>query len=175
MQKKTPQDYANELLKMYRENANVLDQLEKSIPTDPEPSQPNTPSFADGMGGIQVVVTTVDQLYPVKNALVTIFTGQPANAVVIATDTTDQNGKSSVFYLNAPPVADSQQSKTDGSLPYANYNISVQNDGYVEQIAMNVPVFSGVVSVQGINLLPLTTAGKNQQAQIINEGNNYNL
>lgn len=179
MREKTPQDYANELLRMYRENSQAMSEI--APPTIPAVAPPASipqeniaePRFEDGTGGMQINVTTLGRLYPVKDALVTVFTGQPGNMTVIETGTTDQSGKSGIFNLKTPPVADSQQA--NNTIPYSSYNVSVKSDGYVEQIAMNVPVFSGVVSVQGIDLLPITAAGKNTQPQIIEEGSKYNL
>lgn len=176
MREKTPQEYANELLKMYRENAAALSDVENDLglpsvqQTPPEP-----PRFEDGTGGVVVNVTTLGRLYPVKNALITVFTGEPNNMTVVETDITDESGKSGVFNLKTPPTAESQQAENGGALPYARYNISVRSDGYVEQIAMNVPVFSGVISVQSIDLLPVAAAGQNTTPQIIQEGNDYNL
>lgn len=176
MREKTPQDYANELLKMYRENAKAINDAERPIvlPVVTKPIE-EKPTFEDGTGGLQVNVTTLGRLYPVKDALVTVFTGEGQNKTIIETSVTDQSGKSSVFNLKAPPSAQSQQAENDGAIPYANYNISVRSDGYVEKIAMNVPVFSGVVSLQGMDLLPIAAAGKNTAPQIIDEGNKYNL
>ena len=172
MREKTPQDYANELLKMYR--ANAIAAAQPPLPTQEKDSIPEL-HIEDGTGGIVVNVTTLGRLYPVKNALITVFTGEPQNMTVVETDITDESGKSGVFNLKAPPVAESQQAQNGGALPYASYNISVRSDGYVEQIAMNVPVFSGVISVQGIDLLPMAAAGQNTAPQIIQEKNDYNL
>ena len=172
MNKKTPQDYANELLALYRENAKELNQFE--APSSKSDTSAYLP-FEDGTGGIVVNVTTLNRLYPVKDALVTIFTGSGDNIRVVETGLTDQSGKSDVFNVMTPPRADSQQAENGGENPYSKYNISVKSDGYVEQIAMNVPVFSGVISVQNIDLLPIASAGNNTKPQIINEDNNYNL
>lgn len=176
MQKKTPQDYANELLKMYRDNMESISNVvayeqQNSTKTD----NVDQPGFRDGIGGIQVNVTTLQRLYPVKNALVTIFTGTKDNMNVIETDITNESGQSGVFKLETYPRADSQQSENKEHLPYMSYNVSVRSDGYVEQIAMNVPVFSGVVSIQGMDLLPISAAGSKTSPQIINQSNEYNL
>lgn len=184
MQKKTPQDYAKELLQMYRANTTAMQSTtppEKLYPLPPETVTstilPHNIEgvFEDGTGGMQVNVTTLRRLYPVEGAIVTVFTGNPGSQSVVETDVTDQSGKTGVFNLKTPPKTDSQQSENGGEAPYANYNISVKSDGYVEQIAMNVPVFSGVVSVQGFDLLPITAAGGHTEPQIINEGNTYDL
>ncbi len=177
MRKKTPQDYANELLQMYRADAPRQEDAQ-SVALSVNMSQQNTmptAEFEDGTGGMQVNVTTLRRLYPVKNAVVTVFTGTPNNMTVIETDVTDESGKSGIFNLKTPLKSESQQAENGGFLPYANYNVSVRSDGYVEQIAMNVPIFSGVISVQGIDLIPIAAAGGHTNPQIIQEGNNYDL
>lgn len=176
MREKTPQDYANELLRMHRENAKALTEIEQPVVL-PVVAKPiiTQPVFEDGTGGMQVNVTTLGRLYPVKDALVTVFTGDGQNKTVIETAITDESGKSGVFNLKTPSASESQQADDGGVIPYASYNVSVRSDGYVEQIAMNVPVFSGVISVQGVDLLPISAAGKNTAPQIINQENKYNL
>ena len=175
MNEKTPQDYANELLQMYRAQAPAY--REPETIAAPEPQEPSAASekLEDGTGGIQVYATTLRGLYPVKNAIVTVFTGEPDNMTVIEKDVTDQSGKSGVFKLKAPPKSESQQAENGGLLPYSSYNVSVNSDGYVEQIAMNLPVFSGVVSLQYFDLMPITAAGSHTDRQIINENRDYNL
>lgn len=176
MSNKTPQDYANELLKMYRENSNAITEIKPQI-IEPviQQFEAARPVFEDGTGGLQLNVTTLGRLYPVKGALITVFTGEGQNKTVIETDVTNESGKSGVFNLKTPPLAESQQAENGGIAPYASYNVSVRSDGYVEQIAMNLPVFSGVVSVQNIDLLPIAAAGGHVSPQIINEENKYNL
>ena len=164
MHEKTPQDYANELLQMHQA---------RSLKNDSAPVA--APIFQDGTGGLQVNVTTLNRLYPVKGALVTVFTGPFSAPTVIDVGITDDSGKSDVFVLPTPPRSESQQSENGGEIPYANYNVSVRSDGYVEQLALNVPVFSGVISVQGFDLISIASAGSHTKPQIINETNDYNL
>lgn len=164
MHKKTPQDYANELLQMHHAS---------SLKNDSAPAA--DPILKDGTGGLQVNVTTLSRLYPVKGALITVFTGPFSAPSVIEVGTTDDSGKSDVFILPTPPRSESQQAENGGEIPYANYNVSVRSDGYVEQIALGVPVFSGVISVQGFDLVSIAAAGSHTRPQIINENNDYNL
>lgn len=171
MPEKTPQDYANELLRMYREAA-----TEYELPTpniSPQSEEISIPAFDDGVGGLVVNATTLRGLYPVPNALVTVFSGSVSDKKIVESGVTDQSGKSELFKLKTEPKADSLEA--NGSVPYTSYNLSVQSDGYVEQIAMNVPVFSGVISVQNVDLLPISAAGGHTSPQIINEQNNYDL
>ncbi len=178
MPNKTPEDYARELLEMYRAAPQTPQSISVAAEADLPPqtdTEPNFNDFEDGTGGLSVNVTTLRRLYPVSNALVTVFTGAPDNMTVIDTDVTDQSGRSGVFKLKTPMRQESQQPENDGKLPYSSYNVSVSSDGYVEQIAMNVPVFSGVISVQGIDLNPIAAAGGHTNPQIIEGGSNYNL
>lgn len=178
MSEKTPQDYARELIDMYRSNRQeILEEVMPTVSSDIESDITDTAdksTFQDGNGGLQINVTAFDRLYPVPNALVTVFTGTPENMTVVKTGTTDQSGKSEIFDLSTPLKSDSQQVE-ESTVPYFNYNILVQSDGYVEQIVKNIPVFSGVVSVQGIDLLPVSAAGGHTSPQIIDEETKYNL
>ena len=110
-----------------------------------------------------------------KTSDVSAFTGELKNKTIIETDVTDENGKSRVFNLKTPIREESLRAENGDINPYASYNVSVQSDGYVEQIAMNIPVFSGVISVQGIDLLPITAAGSHTSPQIFDEKSQYNL
>ena len=116
MRQKTPQDYANELLQMYRANAKEISDVKfYEQPTDLI-SREEQNIFEDGTGGIQVTVTTLSRLYPVKNALVTVFTGDKDNMTVIETDITDESGKSGVFNLKTPLREISLQAENGGVL-----------------------------------------------------------
>ena len=172
MPEKTPQDYANELLRMYREAANEYElPTQNTLPQNEK--QISIPTFDDGVGGLVVNTTTLRGLYPVPNALVTVFSGSVSDKKIVESGVTDQSGKSELFKLKTEPKADSLEA--NGSVPYTSYNLSVQSDGYVEQIAMNVPVFSGIISVQNVDLLPISAAGGHTSPQIINEQNDYDL
>ncbi len=175
MREKTPKDYADELLKLYREKGNA----QKSNLTKGDAIPTAAPTKAvkiadDGTGGLMVNATTLRGIYPVEGALVTVFTGEGNNMEIIEMDTTDQSGKSKIFTLKTPARAESLL-ESNNKKPYASYNVSVRSDGFIEQIAMNIPVFSGVVSQQSIDLVKNTVAGKNNSPQIIQGGNNYNL
>lgn len=170
MREKTAQDYANELLQMHRAKTVQSSRIDN---TENRPTAET--DFDDSTGGLQVNVTTLRRLYPVKSALVTVFTGDISVPVVVETGITDDSGKSAVFRLATPPKSESQQAQNGGETPYANYNVSVRSDGYVEQIALGVPVFPGVISVQGFDLVPISAAGSHTKPQTINEENNYDL
>lgn len=122
-------------------------------------------------GGIIVNVTTARGLYPVIGAVVTIFS---SDTQVIDSDKSDESGKTKLFILPTPSKALSE-SAGESERPYAVYNISVEADGYVKQEFMNVPVFSGVTSLQNADLLSVAAAGDNTDTRVFDEGRNYEL
>ena len=52
--------------------------------------------------------------------------------------------------LPAPPRENSVLG--NGSSPFASYVVNATRDGLVSETVENVPVFSGVKSIQGINM-----------------------
>lgn len=151
------------MLKMYNS-------INKATPI-PAVSPPQNPKTTGGLIGI---VTTIRSLYPVKNAKVTVFRGEYPNMTVIDTALTDQSGRTKVFFLPTPEKSLSLQ-EDNSELPYAVYNMLIEADGYVKNIHLNIPVFSGVTSLQQSNLLLTETAGENKGPFIFDEGQNYDL
>lgn len=134
----------------------------------------NENNLSSSSGGLLVNVTTLKGLYPVKGAVVTVFSGDVNNMQVIDSRVTDQSGRTSVFVLSAPERALSETAGASEK-PYASYNVSVKADGYIEQINLNVPVFSGVLSLQSVDLLLLAAAGDNINPRVYDSAINYNL
>ena len=165
MDKTLIEKYKEEMLKMYRSV--------KTVPTVAKPVTTPT-ALPDGTGGLIANVTALRQLYPIPNATVTIFTGDYDSKTDIATATTDQSGKTDVFLLPAPNRALSQSAGADAK-PYSTYNMLIRAEGYRDNIHLNIPVFSGVVSIQGSNMMLLETAGVDKGAQIYDESLQFDL
>lgn len=165
MDKTLIEKYKDEMLKMYRS-------------AKPQPTvagvTANPSTLPDGTGGIIANVTALRQLYPLSNAKVTVFTGDYRNRDDIATAFTDQSGKTKVFTLPAPNRSLSQTAGADAK-PYSTYNLLVQAEGYLDNIHLNIPVFSGVVSLQGSDMLLLETAGIDKEPQIYDESLQFDL
>lgn len=167
MAEKTAEEYARELMEMYN-------RARTAEPTQSTVEEPTDNRFEDSSGGLQVAVTTLRRVLPVEGAVVTVFTGESDNRTVIETDVTDNSGKSGVFKLRTPAKAFSESAAAEG-IPYALYNVEVKADGYVTDIYMNMPVFSGVVSVQGADLISIPAAGNNTAPRIFDERPDYDL
>lgn len=175
MDKTLIEKYKKEMMNMYRTGRAMPVQTIPApmtpMPTATEETQSVT---TDGRGGLVAIVTTLRRLYPVPNAKVTVFTGNIEDKQVIAIDTTDASGRTGVFALDTPSRQLSQQADRN-ALPYASYNMLVEADGYIDNIHLNIPVFSGVTSLQGSDMMLIETAGVDKDPQIFDEGIDYNL
>lgn len=171
MDRKIVEKYKNEMLNMYKAT--------RAFPTVAEPQRqmPTAPQISiadDSTGGLVAIVTTIRNLYPVPNARVTVFTGNIEDKQIIATDITDSSGRTGIFRLKAPSRQLSQQADRN-ALPYAVYNMVVEADGFIDNIHLNIPIFSGVTSLQRSDMILIETAGVDKDAQIFNEGERYDL
>ena len=69
---------------------------------------------------------------------------------------TNDNGETEIVKLPAPPKKLSESPNADKNLkPYAQYKISAYLNGYYQIVNSTVPIFSGVTSIQRINMIPL--------------------
>ncbi len=157
--------YKSEMLSMYKKTK------KENIRVAPVIAQNTAPQTS---GKLLAVVTTVRTLYPVPNAKVTVFTGDYNAMNVIDTALTDNSGRTREFVLPTPQKELSLESENT-KIPYAVYNLMVEADGYVPNIHLNIPVFSGVTSIQGSNLMLKETAGVNMDVQIFDEAEKYDL
>ena len=161
--------YKNEMLKMYN---SVHKPQAVPVVAEPEPS-PITPPQVGQTGKLLGVITSFNSLYPVENAKVTVFTGEYEDMTVIDTDITDRSGKTKVFSL---PTPDKNLSMAPdlAETPYAVYNMLVESDGFLKNIHLNIPVFSGITSVQRSDLI-IDADQTGNEPQIFDEGQKYNL
>lgn len=117
----------------------------------------------ESIGFLIVNVKTANGALPVEGASVTVYASNPLdgnggasmlNSNIIYTLTTDQSGKTQKVALS---TKNKDLSLTpDNPVPYESYNISVNADGFYDSSYLNVPVFQGVTSLQGVNLIPLS-------------------
>lgn len=153
--------YSDEMLEMYKKRE--VRQTAEAV------------AYGDGAkGGMIVNVTTLYRLYPVANALVTVFTGSMNDMNVVETDNTDESGQTRRFILDAPQKSVSEI-PGDQIGSYANYNILVQADGYADTVNMGVRVFPGVTSVQGVDMVLLSAAGDDTKPRVNEKPPQYEL
>ena len=85
----------------------------------------------------------------------------------------DNSGKTKVFSL---PTPDKNLSMAPdlSQRPYAVYNMLVESDGFLKNIHLNIPVFSGITSIQRSDLI-IDADQSGSEPQIFDEGQKYNL
>ena len=168
MDKELIEKYRQEMMRTYNiVKPAMATPAEPQTPKETEPDQPNT-------GQLIAIVTAVRSLYPVEGAKVTIFTGNVDEKNIISTAYTDQSGRTDAVILPTPSKQLSLDSENT-RIPYALYNMLVEAEGYVDTLHLNIPVFSGVTSLQRSNLLLLETAGEDTSMRVFDEAQQYNL
>lgn len=172
MDKSIIEKYKEQMLKMYGSaKATVVEPVNE--PYNP-PVTEVQPQDDSSTGKLIAIVTTLRSLYPLNNATVTVFTGDYDNMQVIARDTTDQSGRTEEFILKTPSKSISLDSSST-SEPFARYNLLIEAEGYIDNIHLNIPVFSGVTSIQSSNMMLLETAGVDKGPQIFDESESFGL
>lgn len=166
MDKSLIEKYKLEMLDMYKKT--------KSAPTVLPAAVPQSEPLPESKGQLVAIVTSLRGIYPVENAKVTVFTGNYGNMQVVDTAYTDQSGRTRPFVLQTPNKQISLESDNKG-IAYATYNLEVKAEGYVDNVHINIPVFSGVTSLQSSNLMLLETAGVDKGPQIFDESARFDL
>ena len=170
--------YKNEMMKMYnsvRQPEPIPEKpQQEAVPiiAEPLPIVTNT-TQNDPMGQLLGVVTSFNSLYPVENARVTVFSGEYEDMNIIDTDLTDISGKTKLFSLPTP-AKNLSMAPDLSQKPYATYNMLVEADGFLKNIHLNIPIFSGITSIQRSDLI-IDADQTGNEPQIFDEGQKYNL
>ena len=130
-------------------------------------SNPLSPDYSE-IGYLTVRVSTAGGAIPLENAAVNIRGGDVDDSSVIFALSTNSDGLTPTVSLPTPPRSASEAPQI--STPaYAVYNVDVFADGYAPAFFHNVPVFSGITSVQPAILLPMIEAQIYDEAQHVFE------
>ncbi len=128
-------------------------QSESDIPNDNGAVFEENEPFPESLGALKVQVFMANRVYPVSSAHV-VITGKD-NKKVYFDGYTNTNGIVGSLLLPAPKKVFSQSPQENP--PYAQYDITVSHPMFQKRQYLGVPVFSGVESIQNIQLLPLGT------------------
>ena len=120
-------------------------------------------------GTLRVRAYTAKGALPVEGATVRITGASEQNGQIAYSSITDRDGLSDLFTLPAPSV-DYSLAPSPAELPYAVYNLDISAPGYYSKRINGLTVFSGINSVQLINMIP----GSGNMAEDYPRGNiNY--
>lgn len=128
---------------------------EKILPDNQSPYETSS------SGGLIIQVYEAEQAVPISGAHVIVSEEKDGKEHILRTLITDESGRTPIITLLTPQK---DLSLSPGNpMPYSRYNIRVDKMGYYTTENIDVPVFSGNVSIQPINLIPLpldTFSGK---------------
>ena len=104
-------------------------------------------------GKLRIETTSGNRSVPVEDVLVIVTRGSETPAEVIAVLMTDSSGATRTLEIPAPSRQRSE-SPTDRTVS-AFVNITAFKKGYYEVENRNIPIFTGVTSIQPVNMIPL--------------------
>ncbi|MDO4379506.1 MAG: hypothetical protein Q4D20_01400 [Clostridia bacterium] len=126
---------------------------ETFIPDDENVVFEENEPYQESLGSLKVQVFMANRAYPVSSSHV-VITGAD-NKKVYFDGYTNTNGVVGSILLPAPKKSFSQSPQEKP--PYSKYDITVSHPYFQKRKYLGVPVFSGVESIQNIQLLPLGT------------------
>lgn len=122
-------------------------------------------------GSLRVEAYASDRAFGVPSARVMVFLGLPEGNVAVFDGLTDINGSTESIRLPAPPKSLSQSPQTgqNPKLPYAVYSVYVEHPDYVRAVFTNVPVFSGIESIQPVQMLAKSAGLEEPEPIVVDE------
>lgn len=106
-----------------------------------------------GTGYLKVRVYSASGAFPVEGAAVLVY---DSDGDLTSSLRTDSSGLTETIPLPAPPASLSQTPDT-AALPYTVYTVTASKDGFGLVEDFSVPVFDSITSIQGVNMIPLST------------------
>lgn len=106
-----------------------------------------------GEGYLSVQVVTANGALPVRDAVVTIKKVENGKTVYEKTLLTNESGNTETVTLPTPKKSLSENPEFI-DIPYADYQVQVTADSYMTVMIEKVPVFSGILSIQPVSLIP---------------------
>ena len=155
--KKTIEEYLQEMRNFAkRSNQTVSNTLNVATKNDA--------SAVPGIVGELIILVTHSRgTFPVENAEVTIF---DRDNNVLKRVTTDNSGRTDRIVLQALPKALSETPTENKSDVAKYYNARIDAENFVSVLIKNIPVFEGVTSLQGYDML-YKGAANSQELQVI--------
>lgn len=145
-------------------NADESDDIERRYPqpdlselVEGEPSVTDNSqqeSLGDSTGYILVNVRTGSEALPIEGASVVVNAILNGRRLIIAAGTTDISGTTLKLVTPAPNIKYSQSPDSDVR-PYSLFDVTVKARGFFDARSVDVPVFSGITSIQNFNMVPV--------------------
>ncbi len=110
--------------------------------------------LGSSIGFILVNVRTGNEAFAIEGAVVLISAIVNGSRLLIASGIADNSGTAPLFEVPVPDASFSQQPYSE-TRPYSLYDISVTAKGFFNARSVDVPVFSGITSIQDFNMIPV--------------------
>ena len=110
--------------------------------------------LGSSIGFILVNVRAGDESFAIEGAVVLISAIVNGNRLLIASGIADNSGTAPLFEVPVPDPSYSQEPFSE-TRPYSLYDISVTAKGFFNARSVDVPVFSGITSIQNFNMIPV--------------------
>lgn len=108
-------------------------------------------------GILRVQTLTARNTYPVTSVKVVVSKMFESGEYIIATQVTDNAGKTEGLLLPAPNRSLSEH-PGNGKKPFADYKVTVMHPNFATIIAKQLPIFAGESSMQILNMIPLSAS-----------------
>lgn len=118
-------------------------------------------------GYLKIEARTGDNGLPVPGTAITVVRKTPDGDELVFSGVTDESGSVEKLRLPAPP-------NTKGASPesfqnYAVYTVSAFSKNFYREVSADVPVFSGITSIQRFNMIPVPFNLNDNGQSIINQ------
>ncbi len=120
-------------------------------------------------GTMQIETSAAGRAFAVNSARVMIFLPLDSGNITLFDGLTDISGLTDKIILPAPARNLSTSPNNGNALPYAVYTVYVEHPSFVRSIFNNVPVFSGVESIQPVEMLAKVEGLNEPEPIIVNE------
>ncbi len=110
--------------------------------------------LGSSIGFILVNVRAGDESFAIEGAVVLISAIVNGKRLLIASGIADNSGTAPLFEVPVPDLSYSQEPFSE-TRPYSLYDISVTAKGFFNARSVDVPVFSGITSIQNFNMIPV--------------------
>lgn len=114
----------------------------------------NETGIGNSIGYILVNTRTGEDSLPVSGASVLITAIVDGQREIIAFGETDESGMSPKFSVPAPDIVYSENSNLTNR-PYSLFDVSIVAKGFFNARSVDVPVFSGITSIQDFAMIPV--------------------
>lgn len=120
-------------------------------------------------GTMRIETFASDRAFSVPSARIMVFLPLDSGNITLYDGITDISGSSDRIILPAPPRSLSSSPNNGNILPYSAYTVYIEHPSYVRSLFNNVPVFSGIESVQPVQMLAKVAGLSEPDPIIVNE------